>query len=614
MIESIRQLGVYKREQEGLDLVGVLTDSAKISNVDKVLILHFKIDQGQATFEKVGLEDYDPSKATLFLYRYGSSRGTDITPTSKITDIEKTFPNKIINWFKKVKGSGKFSLAIKKFFEDSSEEDLQELTSLLEEEHSKLDSSEQHLLSVKINTDGQVKYLGELEEFQEKLKDKARRRFSYHSSKGESLGEGTCYLCGRHQELLGFAFPLAFYNVDQPGFVYNFAQENSWKQLPLCLDCALEIDLGTQYLNERLSFNFYGFKYYFIPKFFFENLQGEILEDIEDLFTSKKRRYEEGPLLEEENWQEILLERGDVLSLVFLFFEKSLSRIIIRQFVADVAPSWLKTLFDTFNQEITVKTIFREESLKKTFGGKVTGNFKDYSASKGQPAEWWGFIKEFFPSSKTKGIYDKYFLDIVGQILSKTKINEGILIRAFVRKMREIYREEKGKWKNFATTTLRSLLLLSMFKELDLLRNGVNNMSDKILESFEFENEQATRVKDFFEQHPQALDRPEKKGIFLQGVLTRFLLAVQYQNLKSQPFQSKLYGLQLDQRKLKKLLPQTVEKLREYNISYSWLEELIARYMLLADEEGWSITNYEISYYFMLGLTLGQTFKGEKKE
>ena len=52
-------------------------------------------------------------------YRAGSSRGTDITPTAKITDIDKTYSNKIIP-------------AIKEGIEYINKDDLKEEKELLE--------------------------------------------------------------------------------------------------------------------------------------------------------------------------------------------------------------------------------------------------------------------------------------------------------------------------------------------------------------------------------------------------------------------------------------------------------------------------------------------------
>jgi CRISPR-associated protein Csh1 len=93
-------------------------------------------------------------------------------------------------------------------------------------------------------------------------------------------------------------------------------------------------------------------------------------------------------------------------------------------------------------------------------------------------------------------------------------------------------------------------------------------------------------------------------------VLTNFLLGLQYAKRGSTPFRTKLHGLKLNERKVKRLLPEIIEKLRAYDVAYPELEELISKYFVEADENGWKISDDEISYYFALGLNLGKFFKG----
>jgi len=48
----------------------------------------------------------------------------------------------------------------------------------------------------------------------------------------------------------------------------------------------------------------------------------------------------------------------------------------------------------------------------------------------------------------------------------------------------------------------------------------------------------------------------------------------------------------------------------EYDLQYSWLKELIAKYLVEAGDN-WKLSKEEISYYFVLGLSLGRMFKSE---
>ncbi len=613
MIESVRHIGVYLREKDELNLVSILTETSSLKNVEKVVCLIFSLNE-KAILDKITIEDFDINKSLKYLFRSGTTRGTNITPIAKITDdIRKTLDNKIINWFKENHDKGSVSEKIWRFFDGLSEKSKVELDQKLISECSKLNTKKQHLLTIKIGLNkSKEKYIGEIKEFEEVMIERSIRRFSFHKSKGESKGDGFCLLCGDEKNVLGFASPFAFYTLDQPGFAYNFNQKDSWKQLPICLECALDMDLGKQYLDEKLVFPFFGYRYYFIPKFVFTDIDEGIMEDIDEFSYRNKPNYLEGPLIEEENWQSIIQKKGDVMLLVFLFFETQQTRVIIKQYVEDVLPSWLKTIIDSFNNEIKEKTIYQEDIIKDLFGSKATGNFKQFRGSKKRKLTIWSMVREFYPSSKIEGIYDKYFIDIVGDILKGKTINERLLVKSFVFRIRSIFRKREN-W-NLNDITLQSLLLLSILKKIELIKGEKNMEYDKILDNMDSKNERARKVKEFLIEHKNSLNSSEKKALFLQGVLTRFLLAIQYQNLRSEPFREKLYGMQLDKRKIKKLFPQTIEKLREYKVSYKWLEEAIANYLLLSDNKGWSITNNEISYYFNLGLTLGQTFKSKKKE
>jgi CRISPR-associated protein Csh1 len=122
-------------------------------------------------------------------------------------------------------------------------------------------------------------------------------------------------------------------------------------------------------------------------------------------------------------------------------------------------------------------------------------------------------------------------------------------------------------------------------------------------------NQRDSNIENFVEDYKAAFDAPAKKASFLLGVLAKYLLDVQYANRKSTPFRSKLSGLRLDENKLKRLFPEIVEKLAEYNVAYSPLQETISKAFIETENHGWNLSKDEISYYFALGLNLGGSFK-----
>ena len=65
---------------------------------------------------------------------------------------------------------------------------------------------------------------------------------------------------------------------------------------------------------------------------------------------------------------------------------------------------------------------------------------------------------------------------------------------------------------------------------------------------------------------------------------------------------------------MKRLLPEIIQKLREYKVAYSPLEKAIAETFIDAENSGWKLTNDETSYFFTLGMTLAPIFKVTKEK
>ncbi|MGC8651597.1 MAG: TM1802 family CRISPR-associated protein [Minisyncoccia bacterium] len=98
MIEAVYQIGLTQKTrdflEEFIEDIGnnykhVFKIKLNISNIDHPL------------YEGIDYVEFDPDKKMKYFYKKGSANGPDRTPTSKITKIEKTFKNKIKNFFLK---------------------------------------------------------------------------------------------------------------------------------------------------------------------------------------------------------------------------------------------------------------------------------------------------------------------------------------------------------------------------------------------------------------------------------------------------------------------------------------------------------------------------------
>ncbi|RLF95646.1 hypothetical protein DRN45_00675, partial [Thermococci archaeon] len=77
MLDAIKELGEYVREKENLSETETFINVAKLKNTKKVLCIVLECSKSKILFKKVRMEDFDPYKLKLYLYKEGSSRGTD---------------------------------------------------------------------------------------------------------------------------------------------------------------------------------------------------------------------------------------------------------------------------------------------------------------------------------------------------------------------------------------------------------------------------------------------------------------------------------------------------------------------------------------------------------
>ncbi|MFW6173445.1 MAG: TIGR02556 family CRISPR-associated protein, partial [Elusimicrobiota bacterium] len=576
----------------------------------KVICIDFNLNNKELDYEGVHIEDYDFSRLTKYLYRDHPSHRFRITPTDKICTLEKT-SCRIVYWFRKF--DKYLSNDFIKDFKNKliKENEIKEnIIEDVEEKFKSLDTDSKNncLLTFTFNSDGKQKYLGDLEIFKTILKEEGVKEFWVPNI---PLKQGRCCLCEEKKKISRPREPFSFYTVNPKGFAQDFEVEKSWKQLPICQDCIFALAAGRKFLDNYLSKWFYGYRFYVIPSFIFEGLKEQFMEEIIDLKEEKK--YEFSLLSEEDNLSYYIKNHNDVVTLIYVFYDlkRGGKNFDILKVVEDVPPSWIKQIIDSF-EDVISKTIFKETSLKKIFGGKWEGDliYGAYNGKKQRYMTFGGMLRTFYPNSESTGNHDKEFLDITGNILSKQKFQENILIEAFMREIRNSH-VKQNEW-NERLLSLKSLYILNVIKKLNLLM-GENDMNEEN-KSLEYEKEtDRNKTESFFNEFSNTFDTNAKKVVFLEGVLTKLLLDIQYAKRNSTPFRSKLRGLRLDENKVKHLFPEITEKLRQYDKAYPWLEEMMSHYFIAADNEGWNIDKNEISYYFALGLNIGRIFKRKEE-
>lgn len=368
MIQAIKELGEEKLRWEGKELGKISKDILNTVIQDPnetgkypyvlVIVLHRKgfldpsHEERQFVFDRIQVEQTDKSKIPRYLYRRGSSIGTNRSPTTLITEIPKTFQRKLIAWFRKFGAKDNLFANLKEALERDKDRILQDLIGEWREITPSLKRQQSGVLTIAIEDNRGLQYPGDFLEFRDLLQEEIRGKY------GKVFGtDHTCSVCGeRKAKVYGEALTevFKFYNIDKPGYIAGgFKREEAWKNFPICMDCILKIEEGRKFLSEHLTYRMGGHRYWLIP----DLLRGvpEAHEVITAFFqiairsgdVLKSRRLEQ--ISEDEN--EILSELSelqDVLTYNFFFFKLQKGSSMPREItllVEDILPSRLSQIF-----------------------------------------------------------------------------------------------------------------------------------------------------------------------------------------------------------------------------------------------------------------------------
>jgi len=294
MIQAIMKIGKWVGERDGTigSIEKFVQNPNDKGNIKKVLTITLSKRDDSLIFKDVDMEEFRQKYLLKYLYRRGSSSGADVTPTSKYAgDMKKTFKKKIVRSIQDITKEGK-NLGLDSDEQErvqmicdvlSSNED--SITKRLIERSEEIEKAEGAIITLVFLENGKKQYIGDIDLFQKVLSSKAREKYFKQYGK-EALGNNQmCSVCLKERaEVYGFVNTYNFYTVDKPGFVTGgFKQQDAWKNYPVCFECAGSLELGKKYLNENLRFNFYGFRYLLIPRFFTDRIMEDSLDVLEDM-------------------------------------------------------------------------------------------------------------------------------------------------------------------------------------------------------------------------------------------------------------------------------------------------------------------------------------------
>lgn len=581
MLEAVKEIGKIILKKSGRsEMQTLIEDPNANGKYPHVCAIIVNLSNSKRCFD-VQIEDYTRDKVERYLYRKCKGSGHSFSPTALFVEAQKTFKNKILGCFKKVKHEAKDLglTAEQQRFVDSVFSCLNDnqdaIIKLLSEKRENYPKREGLIITLKIKEDGDAKYVGEYDVFKEILS-----KFSYKESYALSHYDGVCSVCGEKKKVvLGNINVYKFYTTDKTGFIAGgFRRENSWKNFPVCPECKTYLEEGKRYISQNLTFNFSGIKYQLIPKFLLgkEMMPEEVLQMFtnQDKVISLKKETKQLIANDEDEILYCLKDLGDFLTLNFLFIESggSTSAEKILALVEDVLPSRLK---DIFNAKGSVDEI-------------LGGNFS------------FGTIRSFFRKSeeaKRNNDLDRYFLDIVNRVFKNRPIDEGFLYQFLMRRIRDVFvkiNSESGSSKLYFSIK-DGMMVVQFLAKLSLIK-----MEDVAMEERIFD--------DFFRKFESTFGTPLKRCLFLLGALTQILLNKQLEDRGSAPFMKNLKELKMSESDFKGLLPKVQSKLVEYNkfrFAERRLAEEISYYFLLAGDN-WKMNTSEMNFYFACGMNLAR--------
>jgi len=555
MISAIREIGkLLKDEEQRIDIDG------------KIISITFSND----SYNGIEIEDVIPENIANYLYNPSSSKGNNPAPFCPITISEKTF-KKIQGWFSSFD-------KIKDRFDKFDKNEILLITSIneilkaneekikndIDEEINKFPKKITKFLTLKIDN----KFLGEIKTFQK-----------YYQAKGAlqkrtGINTGTCSCC----EMNGITVTdkidfFKFYTTDKLGFVSGgFDIKNSWKNYPVCENCAQDLTKGRIFIEKYLNYKFYSLNYLLIPQMLVgenETLK-EIIEILKDSskFIKFQNRIKKRLTNDEKEMLEFLSEKNDTMTLNFLFLKKSMNAERILILIEDVFPSRIKQLFEAKD---FVDSVFKDIESGFTFGT----------------------VRTFFSKSddnKSNSDLNKYFLEIVDKIFRGIPIKFSFLVRFFMNVIISSFINDK-----YFSFRVKDAMMFTLF--LEKLKMLTFNMEEIMCQSI---------FDSLFEKYGNSLNTSAKRGIFLVGALAQMLLNKQYSIRESKPFLKKLKSLKMNEKDIKALLPQIQNKFEDYD-AFDKGKRIVAKEAanyLLQSGENWMISVDEINYYFACGMNL----------
>lgn len=555
MLDAIYKLGELVIKKEQLNLLNILLPNKELDTVITVEIIQ---KDNQFKYNKTFQEDYDSNNYIKYLNKGGNGNGLNPSPSAQlIKDWEiKTYPKKFLKWFETHKKETELFAQLNELLTENNQLILEDIKTIYET----VDKKKKILLTLCIVKDNEKFYFGDIPEFKEFIKKNYITKYSNGSKKIK--GNGVCRFCNEHKTVYGNVLPaldLKFATSEKLGNTPDSILTNQWKQVPICYDCASYLSAGKNFIEKYLNFKEDGLTYYVIPNFIFESEEG--FNKLYQIVTRLNNQNSTNISNLEHKLSIISKNLNDIVELKFLFYEKDKSAFNILSHVDGGIPSHISKLHNLQKELINNE---KYALLHESYLNSKKINFQDDN--------WYKLI------IKTFEFTNKEYLEIIGSILTNKNMNYSLLLTHMIDKIRDDWNNNGSFVRN---DFLNAMMLIQLLNEL----NKEDNMD---------------------------LDTHDKRCCYYAGQLSRRVINTQYGDGKNKPFKNQLYGLRLDETKIRNLIVKSIAKLDEYDRYYKDLSDEFNEDFKESLNQ-WDLTNDETSWYFLTGYLEPKKKESEKE-
>ena len=581
----------------------------------KVIVLNFIMDKADVILKGSNLEEYDSARnLTDYFFNRPSANAVSKFPCLFVSEnglknngaysLESKDYAKMLRILSHNASIDPLLMPLYDFFMSDSKSIFIEI-----ERFFPADSKTKHILTFTI--DGM--HIGRSPEYMLVRTEAAANFFEdyYTLSKRKITGrDQVCSMCYRiSSEVWGYVSVYNFYTskTEFAPIAGGFHKDKAHLNYPVCPQCAAKLKKLKPIIDQYFNFKFCGFTYILIPEVVTTAQDTEAIDTIIDIMVSQfegdagkslqiKTRIgsltlgERKKLLETETKEifDILAEMSNNAAYTMLFYSINNAEFKILITVENIFPSQFQAVFNA-------KDLAERHSIFKQLPGLIKGGISDLEFR-------FEIYKEFIPlNDRIYGDFSKSFLEIVRCVF----LQKPVSYRFILRRILSIIQRKFANELYYEMSVRKAFLILKFMSYLGIISTNQSEIS--------LEVHMNSKFAEFFEEHKDFFDTSAKQSVFMLGVLCQRLLNIQFSDKGSSPFRKRLNSLKLNKDIVRRIYTEVIEKLEQYGKNYyTELEHDIANLMVKGGLE--KLSNDEISYFFVLGMTLHKVFKSEIKE